>query len=160
MITRESSSEASEVQREEKASSSRLDQPFSVTKVSLSRRPKSVVACDLGEAMRLGTEQGSRRRNVPFSLLHCPSFLYPLSVPRKDPQLSLLLWLKDSTVKGSSALGQMHQDEDPPHVPLSHSSDIRHLLLGPRYPALGDTAGSPTTVSVGWVALREHGYAS
>ena len=65
-----------------KASSSRLDSPFSVTWAPSNRScpkktpgfpssPKGAVACDLGGAMRLGTEQGSRWRK----------FLFPASLP-------------------------------------------------------------------------------
>lgn len=80
-------------EREEKVSVSRLDQPFSITRASLSRScPERLQDClgperhwpidvGIGEAMRLGTKEGHRWRNVPLSvsiayLLSCIPLVY------------------------------------------------------------------------------------
>lgn len=81
-------------------------------------------------------------------LLHCsPSFLCPFCVPYEDRKSSLRVWLKDSTIKGLSALGQMQLFEDTVRMHPSHSAESRYLFLGSQCLPLGNSAGSSSSGS-------------
>lgn len=76
-------------------------------------------------------------KECSLSPLHCPPFLYPLSVSYKDPKLSFPSWSKDSIVKGPSVLGQTQLRWRPStEAPESQLWVKRHLLLGSWCPTL------------------------